>query len=884
MRKAAAQRAEKTPARAGAKAVARGATVAHAAPTQAVHSAGWTLFAFGADGGQAASGPGAARVAGDSVGRALHGPGRPMPRPLRQHMEQHFGAPLGATRLHTDERAAQAARVLHARAFALGPHVVFGAGEFAPHTPQGRHLLAHELAHVVQQQGSPGGGVAQATRVARAGAGPGLPISQPGDASEREAEQAAQAFSAGQPWRGSFSTPAQPQVHRWRWPWEDVPTGDQLVPAAVGGDTDAIVEIEDFSAVSEADRITMLGHLTRQIWVGGSSAAAMERIWLSFGDAFERVASDNLRLWRNCCARHTSLRDNIPLSAWLAEAFPADVLEVARDNLHVNRAYAEEVAAQFGLALDSDAAPAPLSDEQAGRLARFQVAAEGLAKLQFAQQAARTIPVGFVRVLEPMDAYCYERVPFDPEREPRQTQLPEMELGDRRMVRGADGESWVDPDHFGGGGDESSVEDWLAARAQLRELVTVQPYAPIKAQYDQSKAAEAALLAAFPALYAVATGGATASSAFAGAATPEDARTLLGQALTRLVTRIDDTELNLDSGELDALDLTPIHERLFASEQTVASGVDWSQALPQATGQDLARGHHLDLLLRRLLLQQVGQIAFLLAPLAGPAAIPLLLAGTAAAGTNFALDVTRYQALAAAAGSAAMPGTELVARSAVDEARMTAEAEGIAFALALLALGSTAAAAGLARIRAGAITRAAAQRTRLIEGTGAPSTVRPGGPLEPRPRELPYTAPPDLRTVRPGSPLDLSSMDPSRRYLWVVDAEGNVLVAAERQAAGVFSQGRTMAKHGDLVPGPGGLSRGAARAGGELIAETDAAGRPTGRWIMNNDSSYTFARTDATHSSGGNLGAAHELLGTTGTDTSRIVPINTSGVDRVIPP
>jgi len=77
-------------------------------------------------------------------------------------------------------------------------------------------------------------------------------------------------------------------------------------------------------------------------------------------------------------------------------------------------------------------------------------------------------------------------------------------------------------------------------------------------------------------------------------------------------------------------------------------------------------------------LQSVTELAFLFAPIAGPLAIPLLLAGTASAGANFVLDASRYRALADAAGSGARPNTELVTRAADDEARMAIEAGGIA--------------------------------------------------------------------------------------------------------------------------------------------------------------------------------------------------------------
>lgn len=56
-------------------------------------------------------------------------------------------------RIHTDSRAGESARAIHARAYTVGDHIVFSPGAFAPHTPAGQRLLTHELAHVVQQSG-----------------------------------------------------------------------------------------------------------------------------------------------------------------------------------------------------------------------------------------------------------------------------------------------------------------------------------------------------------------------------------------------------------------------------------------------------------------------------------------------------------------------------------------------------------------------------------------------------------------------------------------------------------------------------------------------------------------------------------------------------------
>jgi DNA-binding phage protein len=80
------------------------------------------------------------------------GEGEPLPAQARSPMEAAFGESFGDVRLHRDPAAAGLARELSARAFAVGSHVAFAAGEYAPGTPVGDALLAHELAHVQQQR------------------------------------------------------------------------------------------------------------------------------------------------------------------------------------------------------------------------------------------------------------------------------------------------------------------------------------------------------------------------------------------------------------------------------------------------------------------------------------------------------------------------------------------------------------------------------------------------------------------------------------------------------------------------------------------------------------------------------------------------------------
>lgn len=79
--------------------------------------------------------------------------GRPLDAATRSTMEARFGHDFGRVRVHTDARAAESARAVDARAYTAGSSIVFGEREYAPGTGSGRWLLAHELAHVVQQTG-----------------------------------------------------------------------------------------------------------------------------------------------------------------------------------------------------------------------------------------------------------------------------------------------------------------------------------------------------------------------------------------------------------------------------------------------------------------------------------------------------------------------------------------------------------------------------------------------------------------------------------------------------------------------------------------------------------------------------------------------------------
>ena len=86
--------------------------------------------------------------------QSIQGGGQPLTESDRAFFEPRFGHDFNQVRVHTGAQAAKSARAVNAKAYTMGQDVVFGAGQYAPGTAKGRKLLAHELTHVVQQNGA----------------------------------------------------------------------------------------------------------------------------------------------------------------------------------------------------------------------------------------------------------------------------------------------------------------------------------------------------------------------------------------------------------------------------------------------------------------------------------------------------------------------------------------------------------------------------------------------------------------------------------------------------------------------------------------------------------------------------------------------------------
>ncbi len=149
----------------------------------------------------------------------VRSPGQRLDEETRTFMEPRFGWDFGNVRVHSDARAAESARAVNSLAYTVGRDLVFAAGQYAPHTIAGKRVLAHELAHVVQQGG--------ATSVMQP-----YKISSPDDSFETEASLAEEAIISNKP-LPALSAVAN-TVQR-----QDAGAGDAGAPAPDAGTGDA---------------------------------------------------------------------------------------------------------------------------------------------------------------------------------------------------------------------------------------------------------------------------------------------------------------------------------------------------------------------------------------------------------------------------------------------------------------------------------------------------------------------------------------------------------------------------------------------------------------------------------------------------------------------
>ena len=146
------------------------------------------------------------------VHEVLRSPGQPLDTATRAFMESRLGYDFSRVRVHTDAKAAESAQAVSALAYTVGSEVVFGERAYLPSSPEGRHLLAHELVHVAQQ-----------SRFAGSSADV-MNVTEPEHATEREADEIAQRIL------NSTLVPMRPTASPLRLSRDEKPKSSTCVP------------------------------------------------------------------------------------------------------------------------------------------------------------------------------------------------------------------------------------------------------------------------------------------------------------------------------------------------------------------------------------------------------------------------------------------------------------------------------------------------------------------------------------------------------------------------------------------------------------------------------------------------------------------------------
>lgn len=203
------------------------------------------------------------------VHKVLRSPGQPLDKQTRSFFQPLFGHDFARVRVHTSGDAARSAKSVNALAYTVGHNVVFDAGQYAPGTPAGRQLIAHELTHVLQQ-----GSGEDAGRTLRVGPA--------GDQYEQQADQIAASVPAPRSSPGRdplhpraarrdrilpLSNPAGPRVIQ-----RQVPTGISLKDIKPFGHSDLKNDEDKKKFLTNIGAVTLM-----QLTPGGDYTAGQAR-------------------------------------------------------------------------------------------------------------------------------------------------------------------------------------------------------------------------------------------------------------------------------------------------------------------------------------------------------------------------------------------------------------------------------------------------------------------------------------------------------------------------------------------------------------------------------------------------------------------------------
>jgi bacterioferritin-associated ferredoxin len=638
----------------------------------------------------------------------------------RRPMEAHFGADLKDVRVHTGSEAAKSAASLDALAYTSGRDIYFASGMYAPSSDAGRRLVAHEVAHVVQQSSGKEPTIA-------AKSSHGAKIGAPDDPLESEADRAAEAFMTGpltdedERKKHASSLPVQRFIQR-------QPTSGHLIqrdsgdkPATLdeairSGDSDKLGPFRPFPSITSHQLLSIVNIIVTEKWVSWSEESILEEAWSSYGKAnsTSSLTAFDYSLWKSCANRGADVKNVF----WLRELrsqFATDVRELARTNLEKNGKTIDAEAKRLGIGISGAASP-----EADAAVIEQQKQAVAIQEAKTALEKLSTIDVG------------YSEPP--------------------RTKQGSDNSK------YGGTAPPGGLDDQLSR--------TRAPFDPVKppafpnepgdgmAHYDEILAVHRKLAASVaetlnrnPALYALVAldsndklrrGGSDALAA--PGQSPAEARKKIAEALSGVIANISKTRAAIDEQSLGFESMLPVQEKLYSSDKV------YSQPFAHAAAKDLVIERSGDAAAGNELLSYAA-MALILAVEIGSAgaATPLIgaLIGLTASGAAAADSWNQWAKLDNASRSTPNDAGAIVHPEQAEQALQVALIATITALLDVYGAGKAARAASLARVaglEAGLVakkeltslaTRSLPEQkailSRVIEEEGAVAAMRDSG-------------------------------------------------------------------------------------------------------------------------------------------------------------
>jgi len=531
----------------------------------------------------------------------------------RQPLEAHFQADLSDVRVHTSPEAAESATSLDALAYTSGRDIYFAAGMYAPASTTGQRLIAHEVAHVVQQ--SSGKEPAVATKSAH-----GVKIGAPDDVLETEAERAAQdLMSGGQPReltdeeqrkRRESAGTVQGVIQR------DGPTPPPASP----------------TPPPASDNLERIKEINNNLWVGPLDEYELEWRWNSYGAGLSAVyaTADGKAAFQKSMARDHDLWKIGALDGPKKDFMNA-IANVARGYLKENRDLATREKQAVGP--DANSAPTP---EQGAALQDRREAAERVKAARQAEAGLRTLRTGYYHtgIVPLVDSKCYPVT-----HEPANRDLAPM---------------FFNP----------LIKPQLETRGDEAPCGRMPKWEETKDMWERLEGVIDGLTARYPALFALARDFNEEKIAPSEKKSDTDTREMIITALDDLIKNIDKTDPKLKTDFV--LQLKPIHQTLLASPP-------WTEDFHHLIATEMLKGHERDEFWVTLGLGTLAAALFVIASLATGGLAAVLFGAAVGVGAGVAINsIDQYIQLRTASRTSLSKGTELVSSGQVTGALVTA--------------------------------------------------------------------------------------------------------------------------------------------------------------------------------------------------------------------